>query len=139
MHIRMLLLTFFLLYYPDLIRRGHLYILQTPLFRVRKKRKDNSMDTRYCYTDDEKASAIKELGTNSEITRFKGLGEISPEEFTIFIGDAIKLDKVRLQQDDKIQHLLEFYMGKNSDYRRLFVMSNLREDVIMEDIISVED
>lgn len=139
MHIRMLLLTFFLQYYPDLIRRGHLYILQTPLFRVRKKKKDNSMDTRYCYSDDEKASAIKALGANAEITRFKGLGEISPEEFSIFIGDAIRLDKVRLAQDDKIPHLLEFYMGNNTEYRRQFIMDNLREDVIMEDIISVEE
>ena len=139
MHIRMLLLTFFLQYYPDLIRRGHLYILQTPLFRVRKKKKDNSMDTRYCYTDDEKNAAIKALGTNAEITRFKGLGEISPEEFSPLIGDGIRLDKVRLSNEDKVSNLLEFYMGNNTEFRRQFIMSNLRENVILEDIITLEE
>ena len=136
MHIRMLLITFFLQYYPELIRRGHLYILQTPLFRVRKKRRDNSMDTRYCYSEKEKNEALKSLGVNAEITRFKGLGEIDPSEFSLFIGEDIKLDQVRLDQEEKIPSLLEFYMGGNTEFRRQFIMDNLREDVIMEDIIS---
>ena len=131
MHIRMLMLTFFLQFYPEIIRRGHLYILQTPLFRVRKKKKDNSFDVRYCYTDSEKEKAIKELGEKSEITRFKGLGEISHEEFGNFIGEQMRLDTVKLDQDDSIHDLLEFYMGKNTFSRQLFIMQNLREEVAL--------
>ena len=129
MHIRLLLLTFFLQFFPDLIRKGHLYILQTPLFRVRKKN-----DTYYCYTNEEKEKAIKKLGKNPEITRFKGLGEISPDEFRGFIGDNIRLDKVRLSKDDNIHELLEFYMGKNTMERQHFIKSNLRSDLILEEL-----
>lgn len=136
MHIRMLLLTFFLQFYPDLIRHGHLYILQTPLFRVRKRKKDGAMDTRYCYSESEKQDAISDLGKNTEVTRFKGLGEISAEEFVHFIGDDIRLDRIRLEQDDAIHELLEFYMGNNTPDRQNFIKENLREDVILEDIIS---
>ena len=125
MHIRLLLLTFFLQFFPDLIRKGHLYILQTPLFRVRKK-----TETYYCYTNEEKEKAIKKLGKNPEITRFKGLGEISPDEFRGFIGDNIRLDKVRLSKDDNIHELLEFYMGKNTMERQNFIIDNL---VVEED------
>lgn len=130
MHIRLLLLTFFLQFFPDLIRQGHLYILQTPLFRVRNKR-----ETLYCYNSEEKEKAIKKLGENAEITRFKGLGEISPDEFKYFIGENIRLDKVRLTNDDNIPELLEFYMGKNTPDRQHFIKSNLRQDVIIEDAI----
>lgn len=136
MHIRMLLLTFFLQFYPELVRRGHLYILQTPLFRVRKRKKDGAMDTRYCYSDTEKQSALGELGKNTEVTRFKGLGEISADEFTYFIGDNIRLDKIRLDKEDTVHDLLEFYMGNNTPDRQEFIKDNLREDVILEDIIS---
>jgi topoisomerase-4 subunit B len=129
MHIRLLLLTFFLQFFPDLIRKGHLYILQTPLFRVRKK-----SETYYCYTNEEKEKAIKKLGKNPEITRFKGLGEISPDEFRGFIGDNIRLDKVRLSKDDNIHELLEFYMGKNTMERQHFIKSNLRSDLILEEL-----
>lgn len=128
MHIRLLLLTFFLQFFPDLIRQGHLYILQTPLFRVRNKK-----ETKYCYNFDEKEIALKKLGENSEITRFKGLGEISPDEFKYFIGENIRLDKVRLGNDDNIPELLEFYMGKNTPDRQIFIKSNLRQDVIVEE------
>lgn len=125
MHIRMLLLAFFLQFFPDLVRQGHLYILQTPLFRVRNKK-----ETAYCYSDEESNKAIKKLGPNPEITRFKGLGEISPDEFINFIGENIRLDKVRLGNDDNIPELLEFYMGKNTPDRQNFVMANLRNDVV---------
>ena len=127
MHIRLLLVSFFLKYYPDLIRQGHVYILQTPLFRVRNKKKSI-----YCYSEEEKASAIKELGNGHEITRFKGLGEISPEEFKGFLGEDIRLDQVRLDSDDKIVDLLQFYMGKNTPGRQDFIRKNLRSESVME-------
>lgn len=136
MHIRMLLLTFFLQFYPDLIRQGHLYILQTPLFRVRKRKKDGGMVTRYCYSETEKQESLSELGKNTEVTRFKGLGEISADEFTHFIGDDIRLDRIRLEQDDAVHDMLEFYMGTNTPDRQNFIKENLREDVILEDRIS---
>ncbi|HEY9123773.1 MAG TPA: toprim domain-containing protein, partial [Bacteroidales bacterium] len=127
MHIRLLLITFFLQFFPDLIRKGHLYILQTPLFRVRNKQK-----TFYCYDEKEKEKAVKSLGANPEITRFKGLGEISPDEFKHFIGKDIRLDPVRLRKDDVIHGLLEFYMGKNTQERQDFIIDNLRfeEDLL---------
>ncbi len=133
MHIRLLLLTFFLQFFPDLIRQGHLYILQTPLFRVRNKK-----ETLYCYSIDERDRAIKKLGANPEITRFKGLGEISPDEFKYFIGENIRLDKIRLGNDDNIPELLEFYMGKNTPDRQNFIRTNLRnEDTIEEEVLSL--
>ncbi|MFH0999348.1 MAG: DNA topoisomerase IV subunit B [Bacteroidota bacterium] len=121
MHIRLLLLTFFLQFYPDLIKRGHLYILQTPLFRIRNKKK-----TIYSYSDEEKRNAIQKLGPNPEITRFKGLGEISPDEFKNFIGADIRLEPVILRKDSAISELLEFYMGKNTMERQTFIIDNLR-------------
>ncbi|PKO95427.1 MAG: DNA topoisomerase IV [Bacteroidetes bacterium HGW-Bacteroidetes-7] len=130
MHIRLLLLTFFLQFFPDLIRQGHLYILQTPLFRVRNKK-----ETIYCYSGEERDKAIRKLGTNPEITRFKGLGEISPDEFKYFIGESIRLEKVRLGNDDNIPELLEFYMGKNTPDRQNFIKANLRSDVIVEEAV----
>jgi topoisomerase-4 subunit B len=130
MHIRLLLISFFLQFFPDLIRQEHLFILQTPLFRVRNKKK-----TVYCYSPEEKEKAIKELGPNPEITRFKGLGEISPDEFKHFIGKDIRLDPVRLTRDDSIQDLLNFYMGKNTPERQEFIIDNLR---IEEDIVDEE-
>ena len=126
MHIRLLLITFFLQFFPDLIRNGHVYILQTPLFRVRNKQK-----TFYCYTDEERQRAIHELKGKPEITRFKGLGEISPDEFKNFIGADIRLDPVTLKKGDKISELLSFYMGKNTPTRQEFIIDNLR---IEEDI-----
>ncbi len=121
MHIRLLLMTFFIQFFPELLREGHLYILQTPLFRVR-----NKQTTRYCYTDEEREKAIKELGRNPEITRFKGLGEISPSEFKHFIGEDIRLDKVRLEDSHSIKQTLLFYMGKNTQDRQDFIVRNLR-------------
>ncbi len=121
MHIRLLLLTFFLKYYPDLIKSGHVYILQTPLFRVRNKQK-----TFYCYNDDERVNAMKECGSNPEITRFKGLGEISPDEFRHFIGKTIRLDPVVMKKDTAPNELLSFYMGKNTPDRQKFIIENLR-------------
>ena len=129
MHIRLLLLTFFLQFFPDLIRQGHLYILQTPLFRVRNKK-----EVHYCYTAEEKEKAIKKIGKNPEITRFKGLGEISPDEFKFFIGEDIRLDRVRLSKEDTVSELLEFYMGKNSMERQNFIKANLRSDLILEEL-----
>lgn len=120
MHIRLLLITFFLQFFPDIVRSGHLYILQTPLFRVRNKKK-----THYCYSDEEKAKAMKSLGANPEITRFKGLGEISPDEFKHFIGKEIRLDPVVMKKDDSVQEMLEFYMGKNTPTRQEFIIDNL--------------
>lgn len=120
MHIRLLMITFFLQFFPDLIKNGHLYILQTPLFRVRNKK-----ETRYCYTDEERIKAIQELGKNPEITRFKGLGEISPEEFKNFIGKDIKLEPVMLSKNTSIEELLDFYMGKNTQTRQEFIINNL--------------
>ena len=135
MHIRLLLLTFFLQFYPDLIKKGHVYVLQTPLFRVRNKktarrsgkasRQVAQDDTYYCYTDEERISAINRLGTNAEITRFKGLGEISPEEFRGFIGPDMRLDRVTLRKEDQVGELLEFYMGKNTMDRQNFIIENL--------------
>ena len=124
MHIRLLLITFFLQFFPDLIREGHLYILQTPLFRVRNKK-----ETRYCYTEDERVNAINELGKNPEITRFKGLGEISPDEFKNFIGKDMRLEPVMIGRDTTIEGLLEFYMGKNTPDRQEFIVKNLRVDL----------
>lgn len=129
MHIRLLLLTFFLQFYPDLVKAGHVYILQTPLFRVRNKK-----TTLYCYDDNERNSAIKKLGPNPEITRFKGLGEISPSEFKHFIGSTIRLDPVILRRESSVSDTLSFYMGKNTPQRQEFIIDNLRieEDVIAE-------
>lgn len=128
MHIRLLLLTFFLQFFPDLIKKGHVYILQTPLFRVRNKKK-----TLYCYSDEERLKAINELNPTPEITRFKGLGEISPDEFRNFIGDDIRLDRVTMRKEDLLKELLEFYMGKNSVERQLFIIDNL---VVEEDDVA---
>mgnify|MGYP005796138285 FL=1 len=135
MHIRLLLLTFFLQFYPDLIKKGHVYVLQTPLFRVRNKktarrsgkasRQGVPEDTYYCYTDDERINAINKLGANAEITRFKGLGEISPDEFRGFIGPDMRLDRVTLRKEDQVGELLEFYMGKNTMDRQNFIIENL--------------
>lgn len=127
MHIRLLLITFFLQFFPDLIKQKHVYILQTPLFRVRNKQK-----TIYCYSEEEKQNAIRELGKNPEITRFKGLGEISPDEFRHFIGKDIRLDQVSMKKEDAVKEMLEFYMGKNTMERQGFIIDNL---VIEEDII----
>ena len=120
MHIRLLLLTFFLSFYPDLVRNGHVYILETPLFRVRNKSK-----TFYCYSDYEKDEKLKLLGSNPEITRFKGLGEISPNEFKDFIGDDIKLDPVIIKDNQSIDSLLSYYMCKNTVDRQNFIINNL--------------
>ena len=120
MHIRLLLLTFFLQFFPDLVRAGHLYILQTPLFRVRNKK-----ETRYCYSDIERENAIKALAPKPEITRFKGLGEISPDEFRGFIGKDIRLEPVRMTKQDSIDTILAYYMGKNTTERQDFIIDNL--------------
>ena len=128
MHIRLLIITFFLQFFPDLIKKGHVYILQTPLFRVRNKKKTN-----YRYTEDERIKAIEELGPNPEITRFKGLGEISPDEFKHFIGKDMRLEQVSLRKTDLVKELLEFYMGKNTMERQNFIIDNL---VIEEDLAS---
>jgi topoisomerase-4 subunit B len=124
MHIRLLMLTFFLQFFPDLVKRGHVFVLETPLFRVRNKQK-----TIYCYDESEKQKAIAELGNKPEITRFKGLGEISPEEFGKFINADIKLAPVILEQGDHIQHLLEYYMGKNTPERQEFIINNLKVEL----------
>lgn len=129
MHIRLLMLTFFLQFFPDLVKKGHVYILQTPLFRVK-----NKQETRYCYSEDERLKALKEV-KNPEITRFKGLGEISPDEFKGFIGDAIRLDQVTLRKEDAVNDLLAYYMGKNTMERQNFIIDNL---VIEEDIVEEE-
>lgn len=121
MHIRLLLITFFLQFFPELIKEGHLYILQTPLFRVRNKK-----ETHYCYSEEEKRAAMLKLGGKPEITRFKGLGEISPDEFKHFIGDDIRLEPVMIGRDQTIESLLEFYMGKNTPKRQEFIIDNLR-------------
>ncbi|MCM1449392.1 MAG: type IIA DNA topoisomerase subunit B [Clostridiales bacterium] len=138
MHIRLLLLTFFLQFFPDLVKKGHVYVLQTPLFRVRNKKTTRRMgsvrskekdkgenDTYYCYNDEERTNAIERLGANAEITRFKGLGEISPEEFRDFIGPDMRLDRVTLRKEDSLDELLEFYMGKNTGERQRFIINNL--------------
>jgi topoisomerase-4 subunit B len=130
MHIRLLLITFFLKFFPDVIKKKHLHILQTPLFRVRNKKK-----TFYCYSDEEKHDAIKKLGKNPEITRFKGLGEISPNEFVHFIGEKIRLEPVLLKRDESTADMLDFYMGKNTPKRQDFIIENLR---IEEDLVEQE-
>ena len=126
MHIRLLLLTFFLQFFPDLVKKGHVYILQTPLFRVKNKK-----ETRYCYSEEERLQAIEDLKPTPEITRFKGLGEISPDEFKAFIGAGIRLDQVTLRKEDAVKDLLNFYMGKNTTERQNFIINNL---VVEEDV-----
>ena len=130
MHIRLLMITYFLQFYPDLVKKGHVYILQTPLFRVRNKntsrgKKKVKDEIYYCYTDDERVTAINRLGKNAEITRFKGLGEISADEFKDFIGPDMRLDQVKLRKEDSVKEMLEFYMGKNTMERQLFIVDNL--------------
>ena len=131
MHIRLLMMTFFLQFFPEVIRQGHLFVLQTPLFRVRNKK-----ETLYCYSEEERLKAVARCGANAEITRFKGLGEISPDEFKEFIGENMRLDKVRISKDDPIHDLLEFYMGKNTYERQGFIIDNLRieEDIVEQDL-----
>jgi len=124
MHIRLLLITFFLQFFPELIKEGHLYILQTPLFRVRNKK-----ETIYCYSDEERKDAIVKLKPKPEITRFKGLGEISPDEFKNFIGDTIRLDPVMMDKNTSIEQLLSFYMGKNTPDRQEFIIKNLKVEI----------
>ena len=155
MHIRLLIITFFLQFFPELIKKGHVYVLQTPLFRVRNKKskiknkavleengdkqkkgdKKNDFITRYCYTEEERIKAIEELGPSPEITRFKGLGEISPDEFAHFIGPEMRLEQVTLHKTDQVQKLLEYYMGKNTMERQNFIIDNLlvEEDVVDDD------
>ena len=147
MHIRLLIITFFLQFFPELIKKGHVYVLQTPLFRVRNRRtkirnkkaiaeadaksdKKSDFITRYCYSEEERLAAINDLGPDPEITRFKGLGEISPDEFAGFIGPDIRLEQVTLHKNDQVQKLLEYYMGKNTMERQNFIIDNL---VIEED------
>jgi topoisomerase-4 subunit B len=153
MHIRLLIITFFLQFFPELIKKGHVYVLQTPLFRVRNRRtkiknkkaiaeadaksdKKSDFITRYCYSDEERQKAIEELGPDPEITRFKGLGEISPDEFAGFIGPDIRLEQVTLHKTDQVAKLLEYYMGKNTMERQNFIIDNL---VIEEDKPEEED
>jgi topoisomerase-4 subunit B len=128
MHIRLLLITFFLQFFPELIKEGHLYILQTPLFRVRNKK-----ETIYCYTEEERINAIEKLKPKPEITRFKGLGEISPNEFKHFIGDDIRLDPVMLDSEMTTEELLSFYMGKNTPERQKFIINNLKVELDLID------
>ncbi|MDE5786878.1 MAG: type IIA DNA topoisomerase subunit B, partial [Duncaniella sp.] len=148
MHIRLLIITFFLMFFPDLVKKGHVYILQTPLFRVRDKtsarrnkkpsrrktkvtsdnvesEKPEEKDTYYCYSDEEREEAIAKFGNNAEITRFKGLGEINDSEFAEFIGPGMRLDRVKLKREDAVDKLLEFYMGKNTMERQNFIINNL--------------
>ncbi|RZK31324.1 MAG: type IIA DNA topoisomerase subunit B, partial [Hymenobacter sp.] len=136
MHIRLLLLTFFLQFFPDLVRNGHVYILETPLFRVRNKK-----ETIYCYNEQEKQDAMRKLGRNPEVTRFKGLGEISPDEFGKFIGENIKLEPVILQSDRSIQQVLAYYMGKNTPARQEFIIDNLRleKDLVTSDVLPIAE
>ena len=156
MHIRLLIITFFLQFFPELIKKGHVYVLQTPLFRVRNRRtkiknkeviaeadarrvkgeKKNDFITRYCYSEEERVAAISELGSDPEITRFKGLGEISPDEFAHFIGPDMRLEQVTLHKNDQVAKLLEYYMGKNTMERQNFIIDNL---VIEEDLPDVEE
>ena len=124
MHIRLLLITFFLQFFPELIKEGHLYILETPLFRVRNKK-----ETIYCYSDQEKRNAIEKLKGKPEITRFKGLGEISPNEFVHFIGADIRLDPIMLDKEMSIEQMLQFYMGKNTPDRQKFIIENLKVEL----------
>ena len=161
MHIRLLMITFFLQFFPDLIKKGHVYILQTPLFRVRNRKKKaraartapsdeageavlrkartsdrSEFETVYCYTEEERLDAIRRLGPDPEITRFKGLGEISPEEFRHFIGPDMRLEQVTLHKGDQVAGLLEYYMGKNTMERQNFIIDNL---VVEEDPVEAED
>ncbi|MDD5569594.1 MAG: DNA topoisomerase IV subunit B [Bacteroidales bacterium] len=133
MHIRLLLITFFIQFFPDLVKNGHLYILQTPLFRVRNKK-----ETIYCYSEDEKINAINKLGVKPEITRFKGLGEISPDEFKQFIGKSMRLDPVIMRKDDSVDSILSYYMGKNTPERQNFIIENLRieKDEVLEESVN---
>ena len=124
MHIRLLILTFFLQFFPDLVRKGHVYILETPLFRVRNKK-----ETIYCYAETERRKALSKLGKSAEITRFKGLGEISPDEFGGFIGEDIRLEPVLLTEDSSINKILAYYMGKNTPSRQEFIINNLRSEI----------
>jgi topoisomerase-4 subunit B len=128
MHIRLLLMTFFLQFFPDLVKNGHVYILETPLFRVR-----NKQETIYCYTDEERRNAIKKLGHKPEITRFKGLGEISPNEFANFIGAEMRLQPIIMQGDISIPKILEYYMGKNTPARQEFIIENLVVETNIEE------
>ncbi|RZP10965.1 MAG: type IIA DNA topoisomerase subunit B [Flavobacteriales bacterium] len=130
MHIRLLLITFFLQFFPELVKEGHLYILQTPLFRVRNNKK-----TEYCYSEFEKKQSVDGLGVNSEITRFKGLGEISPDEFKYFIGETMRLDPIRMDKETTIEELLEFYMGKNTPDRQNFIIDNLKVEADLIDSV----
>ncbi len=135
MHIRLLLMTFFLQFFPELVKAGHVSILQTPLFRVRNKK-----ETIYCYSDEERVNAIKKLGAKPEITRFKGLGEISPSEFGMFIGENIRLEPVILSKDNKLPQLLEYYMGKNTPDRQVHIVNNLRVELDTEDdLVTTKD
>ena len=129
MHIRLLLLTFFLQFFPDLVKQGHVFILETPLFRVRNKK-----ETIYCYSEEERRAALNKLGAKPEITRFKGLGEISPDEFGNFIGEDIRLEPIILKKETTINQLLTFYMGKNTPDRQGFIVDNLRieKDLVEE-------
>ena len=129
MHIRMLVVTFFMKYYPDLIRRGHVFVLETPLFRVKNKN-----EVRYCFNAEEKEKAVKELKTGVEITRFKGLGEISSNEFVDFIGENMKLSKVKISDEESIAEILEFYMGQNTIDRQNFICEHLRTEAELEDV-----
>ncbi len=131
MHIRLLLLTYFLQFFPDLVKMGHVYILETPLFRVRNKKK-----TFYCYDDEERNKAVEKIGKSPEITRFKGLGEISPSEFKNFIGEEIRLEPIILNRKSKINELLSFYMGKNTQQRQEFIIEKLR---VEKDLIDIKE
>jgi len=133
MHIRLLLITFFLQFFPDVIRQEHLFVLQTPLFRVRNRR-----ETVYCYSEEERQRAVARLGANPEITRFKGLGEISADEFKAFIGADMRLEKVRMTKNDAVQDMLEFYMGKNTPDRQRFIMGNLRTEIDYTEEVDAE-
>jgi topoisomerase-4 subunit B len=134
MHIRLLLLTFFLQFFPDIVKNGHVFILQTPLFRVRNKK-----ETIYCYSEDERREAMTKLGKNPEITRFKGLGEISPDEFKNFIGEDIRLDPVEVKKEDHLSQMLQYFMGKNTPERQDFIIGNLRvEKDLMDEEESIE-
>ena len=127
MHIRLLLITFFLQFFPELVKEGHVYILETPLFRVRNKKQ-----TLYCYNNKERIQAIEKLGKSAEITRFKGLGEISPNEFKYFIGDNMRLDPVIIGSDTKIEEILKYFMGKNTPERQEFIIDNLKVEEDLE-------
>jgi topoisomerase-4 subunit B len=128
MHIRLLLMTFFLQFFPDLAKNGHVYILETPLFRVR-----NKQETIYCYDEAEKKAAVKKLGSKPEITRFKGLGEISPDEFARFIGPDMRVQPVLIMPETHIQQILEYYMGKNTQERQEFIINNLKVELDLAD------